>query len=62
MYPAKEPYHFEAGDLDPEQRRIVNDQYEEYVRKIEDHINCLEVERAGAMRSTQKGVVCHDAE
>ena len=51
--PPEEPYPFEPGDLDPELRPIVNDQYEEYVRKIGDHINCLEVERAEAMRSAQ---------
>ena len=42
--PPEETYPFEPGDLDPELRQIVNDQYEEYVRKIEDHINCLEAE------------------
>ena len=32
--PPEEPYPFEPGGLDPELRQIVNDQYEEYVRKI----------------------------
>ena len=54
--PPEEPYPFEPGDLDPELRQIVNDQYEEYVRKIEDHINCLEAERVEAMRSAQEVV------
>ena len=51
--PPEEPYPFEPGGLDPELRQIVNDQY---VRKIEDHVNCLKAERAEAMRSAQEVV------
>ena len=54
--PPEEPYPYEPSDLDDELRQIVNEQYETYVRKIEDYINCLETERAEAMRSAQKVV------
>ena len=54
--PPEEPYPFEPSDLDDELRQIVNEQYEDYVRKIEGYINCLETERVEAMQSAQKVV------
>ena len=51
--PPEEPYPYAPGDLDPELRALVNEQYETYVRDIEVYINCLEAERAEAMQSAQ---------
>ena len=52
--PPEEPYPYEPSNLDDELREMVNEQYETYVRDIEDYINCLETERAEAMRSAQQ--------
>ncbi len=54
--PPEEPYPYEPTDLNPELRQIVNEQYEDYVRKIEVFINCLEAERVAAMQSAQEVV------
>ncbi len=54
--PPEEPYPYEPSSLDAELRQLVNAQYEEYVRGIEDYINCLEAERAEAMRSAREVV------
>ena len=54
--PPEEPYPDEPSDLDAELRQIVNEQYEDYVRKIEDYINCLDAERVEAMQTAQQVV------
>lgn len=54
--PPEEPYPYEPSNLDDELRAMVNEQYETYVRDIEDYINCLETERAEAMQSAQQVV------
>lgn len=54
--PPEEPYPYEPSELDDELRGIVNEQYEDYVRKIEVYINCLEAERVEAMQAAQQVV------